>query len=229
VVATKGRKKCGERETNPYSPYLRPTFRYTPLLPLLLSPTVLHPLLGKLVLVPISLCIPYILLWRPRSPKWAPALARPLSTHLLWTLNPLVLNITTRGSPEAVPVLLVVLTLHFLHLSTLSSNPPAATHPNRSTKLAQNPSAQAQTRFHSEPSTSQTSDDGSRISAWRWEMAAAVMYALSVSWKIYPVVYATAIWAGLSKRYGWFGWGVWRFGLCVLGALVVINGVLWSM
>lgn len=163
----------------------------------------------------------------------ASALARPFSTHLLWTLNPLVLNITTRGSPEAVPVLLVVLTMHFLHLSTLYPTFDASPSP------APSISASSPDRS-SHPSTARPTDSDiggadrpswsdSPTRGWDWEVAAALMYALSVSWKIYPVVYATAIWAGLSRRYGWFGWGVWRFGLVVLSGLVGINGVLWSM
>ncbi|WWD16022.1 hypothetical protein CI109_100447 [Kwoniella shandongensis] len=88
-------------------PYERATFRYTPLLPLFLSPTLLHPLLGKLLLALTSLSIPPLLL-TPSSPAtfWP--------THLLWTLNPFVLNITTRGSPEAIICLLVVLVIYSL-------------------------------------------------------------------------------------------------------------------
>ena len=84
------------------SPYERATFRYTPLLPLLLSSTVIHPLLGKLTLVCISLLVTPLLL-ASGAPFWP--------THLLWTLNPFVLNITTRGSPESIIVVLVVMLL----------------------------------------------------------------------------------------------------------------------
>jgi hypothetical protein len=84
------------------SPYERTTFRYTPLLPLLLSSTVIHPLLGRLTLVCISLLVTPLLLASGAS-FWP--------THLLWTLNPFVLNITTRGSPESIIVILVVMLL----------------------------------------------------------------------------------------------------------------------
>lgn len=102
------------------SPYNRATFRYTPLLPLVLSPSLLHPLAGKIVLSLISLSIPVLLLRGPRpAGYWA--------THLLWTLNPFVLNITTRGSPEATIVFFVVLALYFLRKSDQGTNPTKAT------------------------------------------------------------------------------------------------------
>jgi phosphatidylinositol glycan class M len=94
-------------DRNICSPYRRATFRYTPLLPLLLSPTLLHPLLGKLTLLLSSLLVtPLLLSISPRQSRW-PA-------HILWTLNPLVMNITTRGSPEALVVLPVIAFLALL-------------------------------------------------------------------------------------------------------------------
>ncbi|WVQ71794.1 hypothetical protein IAR50_001336 [Cryptococcus sp. DSM 104548] len=95
-------------------PYHRATFRYTPLLPLFLSPAVLSNLLGKLLLALPSLLIPVLLLSGPNpAPFWP--------THLLWTLNPFTLNITTRGSPEAAICFLVVATQYFLRLGGPSS------------------------------------------------------------------------------------------------------------
>jgi phosphatidylinositol glycan class M len=87
------------------SPYRRATFRYTPLLPLVLSPTLVHPLFGKFVLLMASLAITPILLSMT---------SHPVPVHLLWTLNPLVMNITTRGSPEALVVLPVIAFLALL-------------------------------------------------------------------------------------------------------------------
>jgi hypothetical protein len=63
----------------------------------------------------------------------------------------------------------------------------------------------------------------------RWEMLTAATWALSISWKIYPVIYGVAIWAHLSKRHGLFAWHVWRFGLVSLATFAVVNGLLWSM
>lgn len=189
------------------SPYNRATFRYTPLLPLILSPALLHDLLGKLVLSAISLAVPLALLSRrpmstlpqtiqtsaqrrhdDRSPYFWPV-------HLLWTLNPFVLNITTRGSPEAIIVLMVVAC--FAHLRRYSSIATAAAK-----------------------SDSKSSD----LAA---EAGAAVLFALAVSFKIYPVIYTPTIWAVLRRRHWLLGWGVWRFGLIAAVALGTINGVLW--
>ncbi|BEI82571.1 hypothetical protein CcaverHIS002_0304390 [Cutaneotrichosporon cavernicola] len=79
------------------SPYHRATFRYTPLLVLVLSPAAIAPVLGRLVLVGLTLAVPPVLL---------AAGAVESKVHALWTLNPVVLNISTRGSPEALPCLL---------------------------------------------------------------------------------------------------------------------------
>lgn len=93
------------------SPYDRATFRYTPLLPLFLSPALIHPLLGKCLLALPSLLIPLLLLTGPDpAPFWP--------THLLWTINPFVLSITTRGSPEAAICFLVVTLHYFLRLGS---------------------------------------------------------------------------------------------------------------
>ena len=176
------------------SPYARPTFRYTPLLPLLLSPTLLHPLIGKLILTAISLLVPLVLLSGPRpSPFWP--------THLLSTLNPFVLSITTRGSPEAIVVLLVVSFLACLQ----RARAPAAT------VRGQHPS-----------SVSQRSET-------RWETRAALLYVLAVSWKVYPIIYAPAIWAHLATTHGWRGRGIWHFGIITLSTFILVNGSLWSM
>ncbi|WVW82975.1 hypothetical protein I302_104991 [Kwoniella bestiolae CBS 10118] len=92
-------------------PYERSTFRYTPLLPLLISPTLVHPLLGKSILVIASLLTSNLLLSLSGKATWL--------VHSIWTLNPLILNINTRGSPESIICLLVVLTLYHLKRGNL--------------------------------------------------------------------------------------------------------------
>ncbi|WWC60999.1 uncharacterized protein I303_103576 [Kwoniella dejecticola CBS 10117] len=155
-------------------PYERSTFRYTPLLPLLVSPSLLHPLIGRLILVGTSLIIPALLLRLPvgiRPGFW--------TTHLIWTLNPFVLNINTRGSPESIICLLVILTLYNLRRGR--------------------------------------------------EVYAAIWLGISISWKIYPIIYVAAIWSHLSRKYGSFGRGVWKFGFATGLTLLVVNGLLWSI
>ena len=173
---------------DPCSPYQRQTFRYTPLLPLVLSPALIHPLLGKLTLSVLSLLVPVVLLSQPRPPK------RTL-VHALWTLNPLVINITTRGSPEAIILLLVVGALAALKRSEVRQDGQSFSPRQRR----------------------------------KWEGITALIYAAAISWKIYPIIYAPAIWAHLGRTHGWLGWGVWRFGLITLFGLLCINLPLWAM
>lgn len=199
------------------SPYRRQTFRYTPLLPLLTSPSLIHPLLGKILLSLISLSIPLLLLCEPHptsqaGPKSSYTAAPFWATHLVWTLNPFVLSITTRGSPEAIIVFLVVLTLTLLRLSTSSRSinghsPSARDGPSRSVVVSK-----------ATGSTGQGYED-----------AAAVAFALAISYKIYPIIYAPAFWAFLRHRHGLLGAGIWRFGIITAVSLAIINGALYAM
>lgn len=60
-------------------------------------------------------------------------------------------------------------------------------------------------------------------------MAAAALFALAVSFKIYPIIYTPAIWSALSRRHGWLGYGVCRFGVVAASTMLVLNGALWLM
>lgn len=104
------------------SPYHRATFRYTPLLVLFLSPGLVHEQLGRLTLVAMTLAVPPVLLAAGAS-FW--------HTHLLWTLNPIVLNISTRGSPEALPCLLTALLILSLRRAGLGSTLGSTASPSR--------------------------------------------------------------------------------------------------
>ncbi|PPQ63270.1 hypothetical protein CVT24_006795 [Panaeolus cyanescens] len=112
-----------------YSPYTRETYRYTPLLALLLVPNALLPSFGKFLfaacdiangLLIYNLLETEILPWTKKyssgsskSPsassnlkKWATIFS---AIHLL---NPMVFSISTRGSSESVLSLFVLLTLY---------------------------------------------------------------------------------------------------------------------
>ena len=102
------------------SPYFRETYRYTPLLALILTPNIgLHATFGKFL---FSLCdivvgvLLHRLLLSTVLPKSLPEVERKrkatfyASLHLL---NPMVFSISTRGSSESTLGALVVGTLYF--------------------------------------------------------------------------------------------------------------------
>ncbi|XP_063932500.1 GPI mannosyltransferase 1-like [Zophobas morio] len=98
------------------SPYLRATYRYTPLLALALQVNIFHPAFGKLIFsgADVLLCILlYLTLLETGHSK---ALARNCSCALLF--NPLVFTVSTRGNAESIILLFVVCTLLF-HLKRL--------------------------------------------------------------------------------------------------------------
>ncbi|GLB34579.1 putative mannosyltransferase (PIG-M) [Lyophyllum shimeji] len=198
-------------------PYTRETYRYTPLLALLLTPVVwLHPSFGKYIFAACDI-INGILIYRllvsdilPHVPKAKKAgknspsedsasvkatrteeerqaLATLYSSIHL--LNPLVFSISTRGSSEAVLSLFVLLTLYFAFKG-------------------------------------------------RWD-AAAIMLGLSTHWKIYPVIYGVAclgVIGGAGVRKARRGDGSWcaylrtlvnrktaRFGLISAGTFFLLG------
>ncbi|KAJ7097765.1 glycosyltransferase family 50 protein [Mycena belliarum] len=104
-------------------PYTRETYRYTPLLALLLAPNEwLHPSFGKYLFAACDIfngVLIYDLLVSFVLPKSAavtenPSRVRDLATFYsaLHLLNPLVFTISTRGSSESVLSLFVLLTLY---------------------------------------------------------------------------------------------------------------------
>eukprot|EP00298_Acanthocystis_sp_HF-20_P000096 c10114_g1_i1.p1 GENE.c10114_g1_i1~~c10114_g1_i1.p1 ORF type:complete len:410 (-),score=63.11 c10114_g1_i1:39-1268(-) len=112
-----------------YSPYKRLTYRYTPLLAYLMLPNQwLHPSFGKFLFVICDLLvgklIHLILLGRNLSNKKSDASGekgyrtdtKTLINYCVsvWLLNPLVINVSTRGNAEAFVVLLVLLSLYYV-------------------------------------------------------------------------------------------------------------------
>lgn len=112
------------------NPYGRETYRYTPLLAVLLTPNAWFPSFGKYLFAACDIVngvLIYALLVSiilPQKPPGSTASAKPsppdpsVTTYatLLTTihlLNPLVFTISTRGSSESVLSLFVLLTLHF--------------------------------------------------------------------------------------------------------------------
>lgn len=95
------------------SPYKRETYRYTPLLAMMLTPNVLwFKSFGKCLFASADLLVGYlihhILLLRGMPSKSA------LKYDALWLLNPMVANISTRGNAESLLGCMVLGTLYLI-------------------------------------------------------------------------------------------------------------------
>lgn len=94
------------------SPYMRPTYRYTPLLAVLLIPNIfLHFCWGKLLFSTFDLATAIVI--RKIVSKSHPGLSN--FCAYLWLYNPLSIIITTRGNADSISCFLVLLTL-FAHI-----------------------------------------------------------------------------------------------------------------
>ncbi|KAI9259374.1 PIG-M-domain-containing protein [Sporodiniella umbellata] len=99
--------------TQGHSPYLRETYRYTPLLAIVLTPNIyLFSSFGKCLFASADLLVGYlihrILLIRGMSSK------RAIYFDALWILNPMVANISTRGNAESLLGAMVLGTLYLI-------------------------------------------------------------------------------------------------------------------
>lgn len=92
----------------PGDPYARPTYRYTPLLALLLTPNLtLHPAAGKVLFAIADLAVA-LLLHRLLRRRGSSERAAAGAVAAVWLLNPVVANVSTRGSAESVLGVVVV-------------------------------------------------------------------------------------------------------------------------
>lgn len=194
------------------SPYTRQTYRYTPLLALLLVPNEwVHISFGKYLfagcdilagILIYRLLISTVLPTLRKSPGSNPASTlsdKPSSSPIshqaslltsIHLLNPLVFSISTRGSSESVLALFVLLTLY----CALKS---------------------------------------------KWTLAALAL-GLSTHWKIYPFIYGAACVGVIGSEYcvgkGWKGWlrsvvnrRTVRFGVISVASFVGLNVVMYLM
>lgn len=154
-------------------PYSRSTYRYTPLLALLLTPnSFLFPSFGKLLFATCDLIVA-ALLYRLMKRRGTSSRTASNTVALTWLLNPMIANISTRGSSESVIGALVV--------SVLS-----------------------------------LADQG------KWHKA-AVMYALSVHFKIFPVVYGSSLLIATTTRPTFSLSRPLLFGLVSLSTFMTLN------
>ena len=97
--------------TQGQSPYLRPTYRYTPLLAWILTPNIfLSANFGKILFSIVDLLNGLIIYGNVKS-RFNPSVA--FESLCLWLFNPITLVVSTRGNAESLIALAVLLTLYF--------------------------------------------------------------------------------------------------------------------
>eukprot|EP01112_Ceratiomyxa_fruticulosa_P014435 TRINITY_DN4131_c0_g1_i1.p1 TRINITY_DN4131_c0_g1~~TRINITY_DN4131_c0_g1_i1.p1 ORF type:complete len:416 (+),score=35.81 TRINITY_DN4131_c0_g1_i1:189-1436(+) len=97
------------------SPYLRSTYRYTPLLAWILTPNIwFHPVWGKLLFTLSDIIIAVLIakIISQRAPNVS--ISKRNLFVCFWIFNPFSINVSTRGNAEALVSLLVLLCLYYL-------------------------------------------------------------------------------------------------------------------
>lgn len=101
------------------SPYLRPTYRYTPILSLLLIPNIsLHFCFGKVLFVLFDVLTGYLL--------YKILCVRGCSDHRavtfswMWLFNPVAFTVSTRGNAESIMATLVLATIYFVLINKIT-------------------------------------------------------------------------------------------------------------
>eukprot|EP00033_Pygsuia_biforma_P004573 GCRY01005015.1.p1 GENE.GCRY01005015.1~~GCRY01005015.1.p1 ORF type:complete len:436 (-),score=79.91 GCRY01005015.1:90-1397(-) len=94
------------------SPYLRTTYRYTPLLSFLLIPNVWFFSFGKILFCLADILIGYLLFEILKKRGISEQKSKLYACF--WLFNPLSINVSTRGNAESLVSFLVVLTLYFI-------------------------------------------------------------------------------------------------------------------
>ena len=95
------------------SPYLRPTYRYTPLLSWLLVPNhLLFLAFGKLIFISVDVLAGWVM-YRILSLQRLSERTK-MAACVLWLFNPLTATVSSRGNAESLVALLVLLTVYLL-------------------------------------------------------------------------------------------------------------------
>ena len=106
---------AAEYVTNGKSPYVKSTYKYTPLLAYMLTPNLLlHPLFGKVLFCACDIIVVLVMDIVLRKVK---NYDKELSNMLImtfWMFNPFTMTISSRGNAESVMILLVLLSVLFV-------------------------------------------------------------------------------------------------------------------
>lgn len=99
--------------TEGLSPFLRPTYRYTPLLAWILTPNVwISSIFGKLVFILSDLLVGHLLYQILH--KMGHSEVKCLYSALMWLFNPLCVTVSSRGNAESLIACLVLMTFFLL-------------------------------------------------------------------------------------------------------------------
>ena len=95
------------------SPYKRPTYRYTPVLAMLLVPNItLHKAFGKLLFVVCDIIAGYLIYTILSAQNIDKKSC--VRYSWLWFFNPMIITVSTRGNAESLLAVLVLSTIYFM-------------------------------------------------------------------------------------------------------------------
>ncbi|OMJ95430.1 hypothetical protein SteCoe_1195 [Stentor coeruleus] len=152
------------------SPFLRHTYRYTPLLAYLLLPNSWLFCFGKIIFILADLWTGLIILKILKHHNYSE------SYTAIWLLNPLVFNISTRGSSDSISSLLILSTVWLLENHKLTS--------------------------------------------------AGICYGLAVHFRIYPIIYALALYLYIDHdKKSFFTYKRLKFTIISAGVFLILGTV----
>lgn len=97
------------------TPYQTPTYKYTPLLALILLPNIfVHVLFGKLLFCLFDIFVAMVMYRTMTKAMNYPANASDYVISICWLFNPFTITISSRGNAEALQIFLVVMALHHI-------------------------------------------------------------------------------------------------------------------
>ena len=96
------------------TPYQAPTYKYTPLLALMLLPNIFgHVLFGKVLFCLFDILVAMVMSKILTIMKY-PERSADLAVMLCWLLNPFTITISSRGNAEAIQIFLVIMALYLV-------------------------------------------------------------------------------------------------------------------
>lgn len=107
--------EAAEYITNAESPYLKDTYKYTPLLAYILTPNIyVHILFGKWLFCTVDIFVAFILKYILENKVTCNTSSSNILISIFWLYNPFTITISSRGSAESLQIFLVLLTLLFI-------------------------------------------------------------------------------------------------------------------